>query len=118
MAGLMVLLNLISVISNYGKTDASGFAVFSLLASIWAFGIFANFRQDPMNAPGYAVMLSTASLAIAAALVGSLAMLRRRALVGDAVAHASLPGICLAWFVAGDRSLAVLLMVFNTISVG
>lgn len=56
------------------------------------------------------VMLSTASLAVAAALVGSLAMLRRRALVGDAVAHASLPGICLAWFVAGDRSLAVLLV--------
>jgi len=43
-------------------------------------------------------------------MVGSLAMLRRRALVGDAVAHASLPGICLAWFVAGDRSLAVLLL--------
>ncbi|MFM1883785.1 MAG: manganese transporter permease [Planctomycetota bacterium] len=56
------------------------------------------------------VMLSTASLAMAAALVGSLAMLRRRALAGDAVAHASLPGICLAWFVAGDRSLAVLLL--------
>lgn len=56
------------------------------------------------------VMLSTASLAVAAALVGSLAMLRRRALVGDAVAHASLPGICLAWFVAGDRSLAALLV--------
>lgn len=56
------------------------------------------------------VMLSTASLAVAAALVGSLAMLRRRALVGDAVAHASLPGVCLAWFVAGDRSLAVLLL--------
>lgn len=56
------------------------------------------------------VMLNTATLAIAAALVGSLAMLRRRALVGDAVAHASLPGICIAWFVAGDRSLAVLLL--------
>jgi manganese/zinc/iron transport system permease protein len=56
------------------------------------------------------VMLSTAGLAIAAAMVGSLAMLRRRALVGDAVAHASLPGICVAWFVAGDRSLAVLLL--------
>ena len=56
------------------------------------------------------VMLGTAGLAIAAAMVGSLAMLRRRALVGDAVAHASLPGICVAWFVAGDRSLAVLLL--------
>lgn len=56
------------------------------------------------------VMLSTAALAIAAAMVGTLAVLRRRALVGDAVAHASLPGICLAWIVAGDRGLAALLL--------
>lgn len=67
------------------------------------------------------VMLSTACLAIAAALAGSLAMLRRRALVGDAVAHASLPGICLAWFVAGDRSFAMLLLgafVLGLVSMG
>lgn len=56
------------------------------------------------------VMAGTGTLAIAAAIVGTLAMLRRRALVGDAVAHASLPGICLAWFVAGDRGLATLLL--------
>jgi manganese/zinc/iron transport system permease protein len=56
------------------------------------------------------VMAGTAVLAVAAAVVGTLAMLRRRALVGDAVAHASLPGICLAWLIAGDRGLAVLLL--------
>lgn len=56
------------------------------------------------------VIAATGTLAVAAAIVGTLAMLRRRALVGDAVAHASLPGICLAWFVAGDRGLAVLLL--------
>lgn len=61
MAFLMVLINIIAVIANIGKTDASGFAVASLVASIWAWGIFANFRQDPMNAPGYAVALSTLS---------------------------------------------------------
>lgn len=56
------------------------------------------------------VMLSTATLGVAAAVVGCLAMLRRRALVGDAVAHASLPGVCLAWMVAGERGLDVLLL--------
>ncbi len=56
------------------------------------------------------VMAGTVVLAIAAAVVGSLSVLRRRALVGDAVAHASLPGVCLAWFVTGDRSFAALLL--------
>lgn len=61
MAGIMLLINIAAVWSNYGKTEASGYAVASLIASIWAFGIFSNFRRDPMSAPGYAVLLSTAS---------------------------------------------------------
>jgi hypothetical protein len=61
MAVLMVLINVFAVMTNVGKTDASGFAVASLIASIWAWGIFSNFRQDPMNAPSYAVALSTLS---------------------------------------------------------
>jgi hypothetical protein len=61
MAGLMLLINIAAVWSNYGKTEASGYAVASLIASIWAFGIFSNYRRDPMNVPGYAVHLSTAS---------------------------------------------------------
>ena len=61
MAGIMVLINIVAVWSNYGKTEASGFAVTTLIVSISAFGIFSNYRRDPMNAPSYAVFLSTAS---------------------------------------------------------
>ncbi len=61
MAGLMVLMNIVAVIANYGKTSASGWAVASLVASVWALGIFSNYRHDPMNAPSYAVILSTAA---------------------------------------------------------
>jgi len=59
MAWLMVIINLVAVFLNVGKTDAAGFAVASLLASIWALGIFMNFRRDPQSAPSYAVLLST-----------------------------------------------------------
>ena len=61
MAGIMVLINIVAVWSTYGKTEASGFAVTTLIVSISAFGIFSNYRRDPMNAPSYAVFLSTAS---------------------------------------------------------
>jgi len=38
------------------------------------------------------------------ALVGVFMVLRRMALVGDAAAHASLPGVCLGFLVAGGKS--------------
>jgi manganese/zinc/iron transport system permease protein len=46
------------------------------------------------------VMLGAAALGIAAGAVGVFAMLRRRALVSDAVAHATLPGIAAAFILA------------------
>jgi manganese/zinc/iron transport system permease protein len=46
------------------------------------------------------VMLGAAALGIAAGMVGVFAMLRRRALVADAVAHATLPGVALGFIVA------------------
>ena len=61
MAVLMILVNIVATVVNYGKTDQSGFAVASLIASIFAFGIFANYKNDPQNAPTYAVWLSTGS---------------------------------------------------------
>jgi manganese/zinc/iron transport system permease protein len=48
-------------------------------------------------------------LGVACGVVGVLAMLRRRALMGDAIAHAALPGVCLAFLVAGGRFLPALL---------
>jgi manganese/zinc/iron transport system permease protein len=55
------------------------------------------------------VVSGTAILGGAAGAVGSLALLRRRALVGDALAHAALPGICLAFIVFQSKNLMLLL---------
>lgn len=52
------------------------------------------------------VMLGTASLGFAAGVSGCYALLRRRALLGDALAHAALPGIALAFLIVGERNLA------------
>ena len=49
------------------------------------------------------VYLGSASLGALAGVIGSFAVLRRRALLGDAIAHAALPGLCLAFVVAGMR---------------
>ncbi len=51
------------------------------------------------------VMAGSALLGAAAALVGSFALLRRRALLGDMLSHAALPGIGVAFLIAGSRDL-------------
>lgn len=56
------------------------------------------------------VLLGTMLLGIASAVVGSFAVLRKRSLVGDAVAHAALPGVCVAYFVVGERNFAAFLL--------
>ena len=63
------------------------------------------------------VVLSTAALGLASGLIGTFLLLRRRALVGDVLAHAMLPGIALAFLVmvalgasGGGKSLPVLLL--------
>jgi manganese/zinc/iron transport system permease protein len=51
------------------------------------------------------VVLGTTLLGVAAGLVGTFLLLRRRSLLADAVSHATLPGICLAFLamvLAGD----------------
>jgi manganese/zinc/iron transport system permease protein len=51
------------------------------------------------------VMAGSSLLGAAAALVGSFALLRRRALLGDMLSHAALPGIAIAFLVVGSRDL-------------
>lgn len=46
------------------------------------------------------VVLGTALLGAAAGVIGSFALLRKRALLGDALSHAMLPGIALAYLVS------------------
>lgn len=49
------------------------------------------------------VVLGTLLLSSSVATIGSFAMLKNKALVGDAVAHAALPGICLAFMLTGTK---------------
>ncbi|MEX2093782.1 MAG: iron chelate uptake ABC transporter family permease subunit [Pirellulales bacterium] len=51
------------------------------------------------------VMLGTALLGATAGTIGTFAVLRRRALVGDMLSHAALPGICIAFVIMQDRNL-------------
>jgi manganese/zinc/iron transport system permease protein len=51
------------------------------------------------------VTIGSALLGGAAGVAGSFAVLRRRSLVGDMLAHASLPGVCLAFMLTGSRDL-------------
>ncbi|TWT55756.1 Manganese transport system membrane protein MntB [Thalassoglobus neptunius] len=61
------------------------------------------------------VVFGTTLLGCAAGIVGSFTLLRRRALMGDALSHATLPGICIAFLLAtkmgyDGKSLSVLLL--------
>jgi manganese/zinc/iron transport system permease protein len=48
-------------------------------------------------------------LGLSSGVLGSFAFLRRRSLMGDALAHAALPGVCLGFMLTGQRHLPVLL---------
>ncbi|HPH83693.1 MAG TPA: metal ABC transporter permease, partial [Flavobacteriales bacterium] len=39
-----------------------------------------------------------------AAAVGCFTFLRKRALIGDAISHSVLPGVCLAFILTGEKS--------------
>ena len=49
------------------------------------------------------------ALGVVAGLLGTFAVLRGRSLVGDALAHAALPGVCLAFLITGAKDSASLL---------
>ena len=49
------------------------------------------------------VVLGTMLLTSSGAMVGSFALLKKKALVGDATAHAVFPGICLAFMLTGAK---------------
>ncbi|MDH3626337.1 MAG: metal ABC transporter permease [Acidobacteriota bacterium] len=55
------------------------------------------------------VLIGASLLGVAGGLLGSFALLRRQSLLGDALAHAALPGVCLAFLLTGSKSPGVLL---------
>ncbi len=50
------------------------------------------------------ILITGSLIAISCALLGSFLMLRKMALAGDAIAHAVLPGIVIAFLISGSRS--------------
>jgi manganese/zinc/iron transport system permease protein len=56
------------------------------------------------------VALGTAILGIVSGALGSFAVLRRQSLLGDAMSHAALPGVVLAFMITGLKSPSVLMI--------
>jgi manganese/zinc/iron transport system permease protein len=55
------------------------------------------------------VAIGAALLGIVSGVLGSFAVLRKQSLLGDALSHAALPGVCLGFIVAGTRDLGFIL---------
>ena len=56
------------------------------------------------------VLLGSLLIGATGGMLGSFAVLRRRSLLGDALAHAALPGVALAYLATGSKSLPFLLL--------
>lgn len=56
------------------------------------------------------VALGAALLGISSGVLGCFAVLRRQSLLGDTLAHAALPGVCLGFLIAGARDLGSIML--------
>lgn len=64
----------------------------------------------PINYSDAVVAIGAALLGITAGALGVFAVLRQRSLVGDALAHAALPGVCVAFIATGAKDAGTLLI--------
>lgn len=55
------------------------------------------------------VAMGAALLGISSGVLGCFAVLRKQSLLGDTLAHAALPGVCLGFIIAGTRDLGSIL---------
>ena len=56
------------------------------------------------------ITLGTAVLGAICGMLGSFAVLRKQSLLGDAISHAALPGIAIAFLITGTKDTNVLLL--------
>ena len=56
------------------------------------------------------VVIGSVLLTASSAIVGSFTFLKKKALVGDAAAHAVLPGVCLSFILTGEKNPVVLII--------
>ena len=55
------------------------------------------------------VALGAAILGVVSGVLGTFAVLRRQSLLGDALSHAALPGVCLGFLISGTRDIGSIL---------
>src|SRR5262245_34549969 len=55
------------------------------------------------------VLIGVSLLGASSGMIGAFAVRRKRALTGDALSHAALPGLCLAFLALGERNLTAML---------
>lgn len=75
----------------------------------------------PLDYTNSVVLVGAVILGVAAGVLGAFAVLRQRSLVGDALSHATLPGVCVAFIATGAKdatTLAVGAAVAGFIGVG
>lgn len=66
-----------------------------------------DFLQDP-NVQW--ILTASVLLGISSGVLGSFSYLRKQSLMGDALAHAALPGVCIAFMLTGSKSILFFLI--------
>lgn len=56
------------------------------------------------------ILLGSMLLGLSSGVIGSFAYLRKQSLMGDALAHAALPGVCIAFMITGTKSILYFLI--------
>lgn len=55
------------------------------------------------------ILMGTMLLGLAAGVIGTFSFLQKQSLIGDAAAHAALPGVALAFLLTGEKELPILM---------
>ncbi|GMK39321.1 hypothetical protein PCCS19_23750 [Paenibacillus sp. CCS19] len=56
------------------------------------------------------IVLGSMLLGLSSGVIGSFAYLRKQSLMGDALSHAALPGVCIAFMLSGSKSILLFLI--------
>lgn len=70
------------------------------------------------------ILMGSMLLGLSSGVIGSFAYLRKQALMGDALSHAALPGVCIAFMITGTKSIfffligAIIAGILATVSIG
>ncbi len=70
-------------------------------------GTLLQFARENYNM--LVVLAGVSILGASCGVIGAFAVLRKRALTGDALSHAALPGLCIAFLLMGERNLLAML---------